>query len=100
MSEDSFCEGIFGSLVVEGKEGVEGRRMEGRVMSAERRRILAVAWMPCRGVDFWRPVRRIGERKVGDGGGRPRVVREWVSWARVGGWAILVRGCLEGEMCF
>ena len=78
-----------------GKDGVDGRRIEGRVMSAERRRILAVAWMPWRGVDFWRPVMRIGDRKVGEGGGRTRVVREVVSWWRDGGWAILDLRCLE-----
>jgi len=87
---ESFWEGILGSVVVGGKEGVEGSRMVGRVMSAERSRILAVAVMPWRGVDFWRPVVRMGCRKEGCGGGRPRVVREWVSCWRVGGWAILV----------
>lgn len=64
-------------------------RMRGEEKSAQRKRSLAVAMRPGRGVFFWRPLARIGDRKEAWGVGRPREVRDAVSWARVGGLAIL-----------
>jgi len=68
--------------------GVEAR-IPACEKSAERSRSLAVATRPARGVFFWMPAVRMGVRKEGCGVGRPWEVRACVSWARVGGEAIL-----------
>ena len=72
----------------EGRETVDGCRVEGEVMSADRRRIRAVAIRDWRGRPRVFEV-RIGWRKEGCGAGRPMEVSAWVSCWRVGGLAIL-----------
>ncbi len=74
--------------MVGGKMGVEGRRIEGvLVISAKRRRCLAVARRTGRGEGRWEEEVKIGERKEGVGVGRPAAMIACVSWPIV---AILV----------
>jgi hypothetical protein len=53
-------------------------------MLADKRRCLAVATRAWRGCCRCWVEERIGVRKAGDSVGRPRDVREMVSWARLG----------------
>ena len=88
---------MLGSEICVGREGVrDGSSVRADVKSALRRRSLAVAIRAGRGgrrCDG--PGVRMGTRKDGCGGGRPRDVRAWESWGMEGGVVIF---CYRGRV--